>query len=768
MKLTTYLIGAGTGGATKAIFREIDHSYRSYTYTDISAAFFENAASVFSHHRDRMVFKTFDAEKDPLSQGYTECTYDLIVCFFVIHATSDLERALRHIRKLLKPGGFLVVGEGQEGQNGVASSGFIFGTLPGWWLGTDTGRSLSPHISPQEWDELLRSTGFSGVDANPPKAFEDVLNVFHFVSQAVDNQVDFLRKPLSSSTTWRAPPIKKLVIVGGQTARSSHFVARLEALLGKKFADKVYSYKTLVDVDYTVVDADSTVVSLTELDSPVFKGITPEIFEALKKMFESGKTLLWVTSGRQDDEPYSNMTVGFGRTATNETPDLCLQQLDITNPNSTSPRTIAEILLRLHATTSNKNNSLWAPEPEIVIDYNKRELVPRLRPIPELNDRYNSARRAVVRETNFGESPITMQPGPSGCVFKESSRYEDEILVSDHHDPAGLIELRTTHSVLSAIKTPAGHKFLVLGEQSGTKTLYLALVPTLASVLKIPAKSAVRCGDILDLSKSTLLTTTAAHLVSMTVLDTLYGGQTLVAHNPTSVIAQALATQAATKDVQVVYTTDSTDKDIPTSWIKLPRYLSQSQVGEILLAHPSSFVGLSDDEIERSENEATLISSCLAHCPIITATTIYSFSGSDGSPSTDFILGEALHRALAFAQEENIRAEERRRTLVAEPIRLDSLAAGPIPNDPLSIIDWTAATSLPIHVATLDARPMFKGSGNTYWIVGMSGALGISLTDWMISRGARNVVLTSRNPEIAPEWIASHRRRDATVTVIAW
>lgn len=116
-----------------------------------------------------MIFKTFDAEKDPLGQGYAEGAYDLIVAFFVIHATSDLERALRHIRKMLRPGGFLVVGEGQEGMNGVASSGFIFSTLPGWWLRTDKGRVLSPYISPQEWDELLRKTGFSGADAHPPK-----------------------------------------------------------------------------------------------------------------------------------------------------------------------------------------------------------------------------------------------------------------------------------------------------------------------------------------------------------------------------------------------------------------------------------------------------------------------------------------------------------------------------------------------------------------------------------------------------------------------
>ena len=47
-----------------------------------------------------MVFKTFDAEKDPLEQYFVEGSYDLIVTF-VIHATGDLERALKNIRRLL-------------------------------------------------------------------------------------------------------------------------------------------------------------------------------------------------------------------------------------------------------------------------------------------------------------------------------------------------------------------------------------------------------------------------------------------------------------------------------------------------------------------------------------------------------------------------------------------------------------------------------------------------------------------------------------------
>jgi SAM-dependent methyltransferase len=746
--------GAGTGGATKAIFREIDRSFKSYTYTDISAAFFENAARNFSMHKDRMIFKTFDAEKDPVSQGFVEGTYDLVVAFFVIHATSDLERALRHIRRMLKPGGFLVVGEGQEGMNGVASSGFIFGTLPGWWLGTDTGRVVSPHVSPQEWNDLLKKTGFSGVDSCPRKEFEDVLNVFHFSSQAVDEEVEFFREPLSS--TWQIPPMKKLVIVGGQTERSLHLVDGMKSLLAGH-ADVTYTYKSLVDVDYEIIDNDSTVVSFTELDEPVFENIDPKTFQAFKTIFQSDKNLLWITRGRRDDEPYSNMTVGFGRVASHESPGLRLQQLDIVDPAHITPRTIAEVVLRFHAGKMKKEKTLWSVEPEIVVDKLDRQLVARLRPMKKLNQRYNSARRTIVQHMDVSQLPVTLQHIEGGYAVKEQSRYD--IPLTEHHSSEELIELHTLYVMLSAIKTAAGYKHLIIGERSEMHGWYLALVPSLTSNAKVPLASTVFV-DGVDMPHEVLLRATAAQIVAMTAVGPLLEGQTLLAHNTPIEVAAAISVQSATKGVNVIYTTDCLDTT-PETHIRLPQYLSCNDLAELLLVEPSGFIGLSHDTLE---NEAALISALPANCFTVTKKTMFAHTASTNIGSTTKALADVLQHAVKSVKSPTAVYSKSS----AAPISLARLAHGDVPQDPLTVVDWRAESVVPVQAARLDSSPMFKSVNATYWVVGMAGALGISLCDWMISAGARNVVITTRNPKIAPEWIAAHKKRGAIVTVLPW
>lgn len=699
-----------------------------------------------------MVFKVCDAEKDPLAQGFTEGAYSVIVASLVVHATAELDKTMRNLRKLLKPGGFLIIGEGSSDGPLQSGDGFIFGALPGWWLGVDEGRSLSPFVNVPQWDAILKRTGFSGIDTISPPKFLDTFGVILFVSQAVDDRINFIREPLSSSTSTN---LKKLVIVGGRSKPVDLVVHELENIF-RGLAVQVIVYKTLEDVDYSVVDAESSVISLSELDQPVFKDITPERWYGFRKMFEVERTVLWLTSGRLEDEPFSNMIVGFGRSVVHELEDLRLQFLDVPDLSKIDSRTIAESFVRFHAKHIEGDDILYTTEPEIIIDAEGHQLVPRLQPISAANDRYNSIQRPITHQIDVSKSVVELQQNGNSCTIRQMSRYETSKEITDYKT----IELRTTHAVLSALKTPVGHKFLALGVDS-TGTRYLAFVSSLTSVIKVLEKSAVSC-DLSGFSEDAFLALAAAHIVSMAIVDPLITGQKLVVHNASDVIAQAITAQTSSNDVRVIYTTDSTDeRSPPSSWIKLPPYLGRSNLSQIIPADIACFVGLSN---ESSENELSMLSNLSLHCRKETAKTIYSPDGIDTGSSSAAILSQTLGRAVEYIRK---RRSSQERHLNAEAVSLESLATGERPENPITIIDWTASTSLPVRVTRFDIKPLFKGD-KTYWLCGMSGALGISLCDWMIDRGVKNLVLTSRNPKVEPAWIENHKRNKVTVKLLSW
>lgn len=83
-------IGAGTGGTTGAVLSSLSPRERgdfkvklstlaSYTYTDISAGFFENAKQKFKAWRNVLDFKVLNIEHDTKSQGFEDGGYDIIV-----------------------------------------------------------------------------------------------------------------------------------------------------------------------------------------------------------------------------------------------------------------------------------------------------------------------------------------------------------------------------------------------------------------------------------------------------------------------------------------------------------------------------------------------------------------------------------------------------------------------------------------------------------------------------------------------------------------
>ncbi|ENH63773.1 Lovastatin nonaketide synthase [Fusarium oxysporum f. sp. cubense race 1] len=279
-------IGAGTGGSTREILPRLGSAFSTYTYTDVSGGFFDTAQDRFQDFADRMIFKTFDMNISPGSQGFTEGTYDLVIASNVLHATLELEDMMKHVRSFLKPGGFLIILETVN--NDCLRVGLPMGSLPGWWLGAEHGRRWGPTLTLPQWDSLLWKCGFGGIDTTTPPVHK-ILPGHVFCAQALDERVEILRSPLSHLSDLPETKSTELAIVGGETLKVHRMCEQISRRLKPKYAS-IARFNSIEELNTSGLADSCTVVSLTELDEPLFANMTSGKLDALKTLWKQASS----------------------------------------------------------------------------------------------------------------------------------------------------------------------------------------------------------------------------------------------------------------------------------------------------------------------------------------------------------------------------------------------------------------------------------------------------------------------------------------------
>jgi acyl transferase domain-containing protein/NADPH:quinone reductase-like Zn-dependent oxidoreductase/SAM-dependent methyltransferase/acyl carrier protein/short-subunit dehydrogenase len=151
-------IGAGTGGVASQALPLLERGLHSYTFTDVSAAFFSAAQQKLAAFPE-VEFKIFDLEKPAVDQELETASFDFIIGTNVVHAVSDVRAALRNLHDLLVPGGSLIFMDTATPQLWTES---VFGLTSGWWRFTDKDlRPEQPLMERAQWETVLRETGFS-------------------------------------------------------------------------------------------------------------------------------------------------------------------------------------------------------------------------------------------------------------------------------------------------------------------------------------------------------------------------------------------------------------------------------------------------------------------------------------------------------------------------------------------------------------------------------------------------------------------------------
>ncbi|KAH8802508.1 hypothetical protein F5884DRAFT_683224 [Xylogone sp. PMI_703] len=284
-------IGAGTGGTSTSVLQALcpvengstdskTSSLASYTYTDISAGFFEAAKEKFKSWKHLMTFKTLNIENSPVEQGFELGDYDIIVAANVLHATPDLNSTLANVRSLLRPDGKLILVEGTQPE--MIRGPMCFGLLPGWWLSIEPERQLGPLLPKLGWDNILKNHAFNGTELflqdnkDPGIHFQSLI-----ISSAVEEHPDL--EKLNRETLVVVSPSNRSQVIGDIVLSS------LKDLGLSKISTVPYTDLATRNL------REAICVVLPELFDSVLINMSEDTMSNIRHMLTTAAGIIWVT-----------------------------------------------------------------------------------------------------------------------------------------------------------------------------------------------------------------------------------------------------------------------------------------------------------------------------------------------------------------------------------------------------------------------------------------------------------------------------------------
>lgn len=319
-------IGAGTGGTTGHLLDRLPDGHASYLFTDVAPPLLAQAAARYA---DLPWLKTasLDIERDPATQGLAPGARDLAVAANVLHATRDLSQTLANVRRLLAPGGRLLLLEQTAPRRWLD---LVFGLTDGWWRFADRERRPDdPLLGAEAWAEVLAEAGFEVEAAVPCDA-------------AGGQSVLVARRPVGPR------PAGRWLLVGDEAGTGAALTGALDARPLPATADPEQAERAVAEA----LDAEDFdgLLCLAPLDGGEI-GLRRTL-AALRALAASGKAVpVWiVTRGAQavggdeaDLDPWQAAAWGLARAFAIERPDCAGGLVDLGDAHPCDlPRLLAQ------------------------------------------------------------------------------------------------------------------------------------------------------------------------------------------------------------------------------------------------------------------------------------------------------------------------------------------------------------------------------------------------------------------------------------------
>lgn len=471
-------IGAGTGGATEFLLNILSSDdngkrsaprYSQYDFTDISPSFFEKARERFHEHEGRIKFKMFDVEVDPLKQNL-EPSYDLIVAFASMHITKDLALTIQNVRKLLQPGGKLIMCDPMRPD--LLRSGFVFGLLNGWWLSEESFREWGPLCEESRWNELLLNNGYSGND----------LVIHDYLDKACGESNIIVTTAVEPSKPRISVP--KTTIIVNESSKKDGNVANIlrQSILEMGGEDVEIAFLPAIAARENI--KDRFYISLLEYTNPFLYNLDEANFKTLKSFMLSAKNVLWVTGGAvyNPASPNFGAIEGFFRVLRNEDIGASLVSLSLEPSPDATERHLQNISVvfkeMLKPSDSLGRTVEWA-ERDGVLSVNRLEEIDSVK-----QDILEQVQSQQVLEQEIGSAP-PLQLDIARPGFLDTLHFIEDPSVLDPLDPDEVeIKVKAVGiSVCDTLFAMGRSKRKILGDEcSGT-------------VVRAGATSGLKVGD---------------------------------------------------------------------------------------------------------------------------------------------------------------------------------------------------------------------------------------------------------------------------------
>lgn len=713
--------------------------------------------------------RSFNVEQDPVYQGYEENSYDLVIAVNLPHNVDSAQLSLKHLRKLLRNGGKLLTVDFVHPISIIKHLTFPY--VPELWQAEEVRQQYVSCEGEALWSQELELSGISGVDLTSHASdFEGNSFTKVFVSSNVETSRESRKLELTKG--------KPIFIISGfdkplQSPPTHLIASKLRAIGIMDVRESCFGeVSTLVDsTPYLVIVVPRHQwLSLEDLDDKEYS-----VFHATINRY---KNILWISeiNPSSDEVPSIGAVQGLARTLRMENNDHIFATVGIDTSYTTTLEANLESALRNFL--GGVESKSYEPE---LVQIGELLHIPRVYECDSLNKRVSElSSEPIQRLQRFGERNLQLKVQQSGLLdtlhFEEvrepKQLADDEIEVEvkaigvnfkDCLVALGRVPDDSMGCECAGVVTSAGSKS---GFQRGD-CVFICAGDTFRSRLRCLGMLAMKIPNGMTFSDASALSTnfiTAYH--SLVVVAKLTQGESILIHSGAGGTGQAAIQIAKMCGAQVFTTVSSPKKK------ELIHTLYDIPMENIFNSRDLSFAdGIR--RLTRNTGVDVVLNSLAGDALIASWECVASFGRFVEIGKKDILSHNKLPM-FQFARNVSFSTVDIA-AMVREKPRLiqDSLVAisdlfnkgalrlpSPIKSFPISQVEaavrylQTGANSGKVVVEVdpndnvLAAVTHISGwafnQDETFVIAGGLGGQGRSISKWMVSKGARNLVLLSR------------------------